>query len=110
MAIPAVAASGFARPEEDAALRRIALHRAMNRPSLLLGGERELVLMTGLMAAVLIFASATVATALAGGALWVLVVGGLRMMARADPCLSRVYLRHIRYQRYYPARATPFRN
>jgi type IV secretion system protein VirB3 len=30
-------------------------------------------------------------------------------MAKADPQLRFVYLRHRRYQRYYPANSTPFR-
>jgi type IV secretion system protein VirB3 len=31
-------------------------------------------------------------------------------MAKADPQLRFVYLRHRRYQRYYPAQSTPFRS
>jgi len=30
---------------------------------------------------------------------------GLTRAAKHDPQLSRVYVRHIRYQEYYPARA-----
>ena len=33
----------------------------------------------------------------------------LRLMAKADPKLRHVYLRHRRYKPYYPARSTPFR-
>ena len=29
-------------------------------------------------------------------------------MAKSDPKLRFVYLRHRRYRRYYPARSTPF--
>lgn len=38
------------------------------------------------------------------GALW-----ATRLMAKADPLLRGVYLRHRRYRPYYPARSTPFR-
>jgi type IV secretion system protein VirB3 len=30
-------------------------------------------------------------------------------MAKADPRLRFVYMRHRRYKPYYPARSTPFR-
>ena len=35
--------------------REVTFHQSANRPNLLLGGDRELVLMTALFAAVLIF-------------------------------------------------------
>jgi type IV secretory pathway TrbD component len=35
--------------------RRIAIHRSLNRPHLLLGAERSLVLLTGLVTALLVF-------------------------------------------------------
>jgi type IV secretion system protein VirB3 len=31
------------------------------------------------------------------------------MMAKADPQMSKVYLRQLQYQAYYPARSRPFR-
>jgi type IV secretion system protein VirB3 len=31
-------------------------------------------------------------------------------MAKSDPRLRPVYLRHRKYKRYYPARSTPFRS
>lgn len=46
---------------------------------------------------------------IAGLVIW---FGGLwttRLMAKADPLLRGVYLRHRAYRPYYPARSTPFR-
>ena len=48
------------------ALRRVTLHRAGIRPHLFLGGDRELVLFSGLIACVLIFACFQVVTILTG--------------------------------------------
>ncbi|MFR1533871.1 MAG: conjugal transfer protein TrbD [Bilophila wadsworthia] len=44
-----------------------------------------------------------------GLTLWVFSLFVLRLMAKADPQMRFVYLRHIRYAAYYPARSTPFR-
>src|SRR5437762_1507069 len=86
--------------------RRAPIHLALTRPLLLAGAERELVLMNGTIIAALIFgvgfhwASLTMAILLATVGHW-----GLTRAAKHDPQLSRVYVRHIRYQEYYPAQA-----
>ena len=91
-----------------AAARAIPLHRALIRPILLLGVERELVLSTALLAAGLIFSVHQWWSVVIGGGLWLVGLAALQQMAKADPVLSRVLARHLRYQRGYPARATPF--
>jgi len=67
--------------------REIPFHQSANRPHLLLGGDRELVLVFGVMAAMLIFAVMT----------WWSIVAGL--------VLWHVYVRHIRYRAFYPAKS-----
>lgn len=90
-------------------LRRTPVYRALHRPNLILGGEREWVLFTALLAGGLaLTAQNLVATAISAG-LWFGVIGVLRLMARADPRMSLVYARQVRHQRYYPARSRPFR-
>lgn len=91
-------------------LNKIPIHRAMNRPNLLLGGERELVLVSGLLSGTLAFAGASIATIVIGVLLWFGLLSMLRMMANKDPFMSKVYLRHIKYQSFYPARSTPYRD
>jgi len=91
-------------------LRRNRIHRALSRPNLLIGADRELVLVTGLAAVILIFVVLTIYSALLGAALWVLAVGLLRMMAKADPLMRQVYVRHIRYRAQYIATASPWRH
>jgi type IV secretory pathway TrbD component len=90
-------------------LRAIPIRRAGNRDNLFMGGDRELVMFSGLLAGALIFSAQDVRATAFGILLWFGALFALRLMAKADPKLRRVYLRHRRYQAYYPARSTPFR-
>src|SRR5689334_4568629 len=85
--------------------RHSVIHASANRPVLLLGGDRELVLLTGMLLAMLAFALMTWWGLLLSVALWLTVIGVLRRMGKADPLLRRVYVRHVRYCDYYPARS-----
>jgi type IV secretion system protein VirB3 len=95
--------------ELGSGLDRSRIHRALSRPNQLLGADRELVLLTGLAAAILIFVVLTWYAALFGIAIWIVVVAALRMMAKADPMLRRVYVRHIGYRAAYRPTSTPWR-
>jgi type IV secretion system protein VirB3 len=90
-------------------LRTIPIRRAGNRENLFLGGDRELVMFTWLMAFALIFTAQDLRATVAGLVLWSAALYMLRRMAKSDPKLRHVYLRHRRYAAYYPARSTPFR-
>ncbi|WP_234906822.1 conjugal transfer protein TrbD [Rhizobium rhizogenes] len=90
-------------------LQRNRIHRALSRPNLLMGADRELVLITGLAAIILVFVVLTVYSALFGIAVWIVVVAALRTMAKADPMMRRVYIRHISYRPAYRATSTPWR-
>jgi type IV secretory pathway TrbD component len=83
-------------------LRALPIRRAGNRSSLFMGGDRELVMLSGVMAFALIFSAAELR-------LWFAALFVFRWMAKADPRMRQVYLRHRRYAAYYPPRATPFR-
>jgi len=95
--------------EITSSLERTRIHRALSRPNLLLGADRELVLVTGLAAAILIFVVLTWTSALVGFLLWTIVLGILRMMAKADPQMRAVYARYIRYRPIYRPTSTPWR-
>src|SRR5690606_26143068 len=71
-------------------LHRNRIHRALSRPNLLMGADRELVLITGLAAVILIFVVLTVYSALFGVAVWIVIVGLLRVMAKSDPLMRQV--------------------
>jgi type IV secretory pathway TrbD component len=94
---------------DSSSLVRSRIHRALSRPNLLMGADRELVLLTGLAAVILIFVVLTWYAALFGIAIWLVTVAALRMMAKSDPLMRRVYLRHISLRPYYRATSTPWR-
>jgi type IV secretion system protein VirB3 len=92
------------------ALRKIPIRRSANRPNLFMGGDRELVMFSGLCAGALIFSAMTKLSIAYGLALWFGLLFVWRLMAKKDPLMRQVYLRHRRYQqRVYLARSTPFR-
>ncbi len=84
--------------------RRTPIHMSLTRPLLLGGAERELVLLNGTTIAALIFgvgfhwASMTMAALLATLGHW-----ALTRAAKHDAQMSRIYVRHVRYQEYSPA-------
>jgi len=85
--------------------REVIIHQSANRPHMLLGGDRELVLFAALLSAMLIFALVTWWAVAAGIALWFLSVAVLSRMGKADPLLRHVYLRHLRYRPFYAAKS-----
>lgn len=91
-----------------AELRQIPIYRALNRPNLLMGGDRELVLVTILSTAFLIVLLASWYTVVTGIVVWFFGMWGLRWMAKADPLMRNLYLRHIRYSQHYDAKSGPF--
>jgi type IV secretion system protein VirB3 len=91
-------------------LRAIPIRRAGNRDNLFMGGDRELVMLCGLLAFALVFSAQEWRATVLGLALWCGALAACRLMAKSDPKLRPVYLRHRLYQRYYPARSTPFRH
>ena len=92
------------------ALRAIPIRRAGNRHNLFMSGDRELVMFSGLMATALIFSAQELRATVVGLLLWFCALYLCRLMAKSDPKLRFVYLRHRRYKPYYPARSAPFRS
>ena len=90
-------------------LRRLPFHRVLHRPNLFLGGEREPALLTLLIAGGLAVSGMNTVSFLVGAALWFSAIPVLRWMAKADPHMSKIYVRQIRYRGYYPARSRPYR-
>ena len=96
------AAPGAGEPE---AAREVPIHTAAHRRILVLGGDRELVLLAALLCAMLGIAVLTwwsIALALLG---WLGSVAGLAQLARRDPLFRLVYVRHLGYGEFYGAHA-----
>ena len=64
----------------------------------------------GLLAFALTFSAQELRATVFGLMLWFGALFVCRLMAKADPKMRPVYLRHRRYQAYYSARSTPFRD
>ncbi len=90
-------------------LRKTKVHRALHRPQLMLGGERELVLFSALIAGGIAITALNIPAFVAGAAIWGLCIYGLRRMAKADPIMSKIYVRQRKYSDYYAAFSRPWR-
>ena len=75
------------------------------RPILLMGAERELLLISAIVAAVLVLSLQQLLFTVVGVVFWCLSLAALQRAAKADPQFSRVYLRHARYRAYYAAQS-----
>ncbi|HTJ27569.1 MAG TPA: conjugal transfer protein TrbD [Candidatus Limnocylindria bacterium] len=81
------------------------MRQSLLRPLLMLGAERELVLASGMIAAMLAFAMGDLVLAAIGVGFWLAALVVLQRMAKHDPQLSRVYVRHVNKKIFYPAAA-----
>ncbi|MFM2083194.1 MAG: hypothetical protein RLY95_12 [Pseudomonadota bacterium] len=84
------------------------IHESLNRPILMMGGERQLVLMLMVISGVFIVSLAKIWAAVIGISLWLLGQYALSRAANYDPQLSKTAARSLRYSKYYAASATPF--
>lgn len=89
------------------ALTRIPVYRVTSRPNLFMGGDRELVMFSAIIAFALIFALQTLASIFVGVVFWMVTVFFLRLMAKYDPHLRHIYLKDVKYLRYYAPHSSP---
>ncbi len=91
---------------QQTAPRKVDVHLALTRPLLLMGCEREPLLISATIAVALVFVLGKIVFAIIGIAFWVLAVAVLQRMAKADYLMSKVYLRHARYKTFYAAQSS----
>ena len=90
-------------------LRRLRFHRVLYRPQLFLGGEREPALMALIIAGGLAVTGMNVVSFAVGAVLWFGTIPLLRWMAKADPLMTEIYLRHLKYRAIvYAPRPRPY--
>lgn len=85
--------------------REIMIHQSANRPNQLMGADRELVLVCLLTSVALAFSLASWWGLMVSVAWYVGAMAVLKRMGKADPLLRQVYMRHIRYRPFYPAKS-----
>lgn len=86
----------------------IPVYTALNKPILFLGCDRKVILFIGLVCAAMVFQMFQWTAFFFGVGLWVFSLFILQRVAKADPLMRQVYLRHIKYQKYYAPTSTPF--
>ena len=94
----------MARAESESS-RAIPIHQSFLQPLLIFGVEREMLFVTAMTSGMLIFSLGNAYLAIIGVVMWLATLPLLQAMAKADPQMSRVYVRHARYARYFPALA-----
>ena len=89
--------------------RKITIHQSLHRHNLILGGERELVMSSALIALLVGVGGLTLISGVSAFVFWLIAVFILRRMARADPLMSKVWMRHVKQQDFYHAKASRWR-
>ena len=89
--------------------RPLPIHQSLHRHAHVLGAERELVMTSALVALLVGVGGLTAVSVTSAVGFWIAAVFALRRMAKADPIMSRVWLRHIKQQEFYPAKASRWR-
>ena len=90
-------------------LRRIAVHQSLHRHNFVLGAERELVMTSALIALLVGVGGLTIISGVTALVFWIAAVFILRKMARTDPLMSKVWMRHIKQHDFYSAKASRWR-
>jgi type IV secretion system protein VirB3 len=89
--------------------RKIPIYRSLHQQNLILGCEREPILVAALLCFSLAFIGISAWTVGLGLLVWLGCLFFLRKMAKTDPQMRAVYLRHVRYLACYRARSSAWR-
>ncbi len=81
------------------------MRTSLSRPQLLLGGDREMVIMAGLGSALMAVSVMTFLSFLLAIVGYSVIVAVLARIGKADPMMRRVYSRHLHYRDFYPAKS-----
>lgn len=90
-------------------LRETAIRKALYRYPLVLGGDRKMVLLSLVISGSLALSAMNRVAFVIGFLIAVISVYGLRKMATHDPMLWPVYIRVLKYKRYYAPYSRPWR-
>ncbi|MDL2285493.1 VirB3 family type IV secretion system protein [Desulfovibrio sp. OttesenSCG-928-F07] len=90
-------------------LAEIQIYRSLHRPNLVFGAEREPVLLAAILPVCLTYIAFSWQMIIVGFVFWFVCSFFCRIMAKYDPNLTKIFMRHINYQRFYPAKTSAFR-
>lgn len=85
-------------------LRTIPIHRSLHRTNTFMGGDREVVMMAGLIAIASIAVGQSLFSIVMGVVFWFMILIPSRMLNKSDPIMRKVFLADLKFrQRYFPA-------
>ena len=90
-------------------VRKIAVHQSLQRHNFVMGAERELVMTSALIALLVGIGGLTLLSGAAAAVFWIVAVFVLRRMAKADPIMNKVWMRHVKQNDFYNAKASRWR-
>lgn len=90
-------------------VRKIAVHQSLQRHNFVMGAERELVMTSALIALLVGIGGLTLLSGVVAAVFWIVAVFVLRRMAKADPIMGKVWMRHVKQNDFYSAKASRWR-
>jgi type IV secretion system protein VirB3/type IV secretion system protein VirB4 len=85
------------------------IHQSLHRHNHVMGAERELVMVSALLAMLVGVGGFSLISAVTALLVWIIAIIGLRAMAKSDPIMSKVWMRHIKQQAFYRAKSNVWR-
>jgi type IV secretory pathway TrbD component len=84
--------------------KNVPLLQSMTRPILILGGERENIILLACISLGLCTAGKDVLSLILAILIWFIGIIASKWVAKIDPCSTKVFLRSLLYQDFYQAR------
>ena len=91
-------------------MRTVPIRQSLHRHNQVFGAEREIVMFSTLIALMVGIGGMTLISGVSAGLFWLGSIFVLRLMAKSDPQMSRVWMRHLKQQDSYPARSHRWRS
>ena len=91
-------------------MRTVPIRQSLHRHNLVFGAEREIVMFSALIALLVGIGGMTLISGVSACLFWLGSIFILRLMAKSDPQMSRVWIRHLKQQDLYSARSPRWRS
>ena len=91
-------------------MRTVPIRQSLHRHNLVFGAEREIVMFSALIALLVGIGGMTLISGVSACLFWLGSIFILRLMAKSDPQMSKVWMRHLKQQDLYLARSPRWRS
>lgn len=82
---------------------KLSIHQSLVQPVLVAGAEREIAILLGVLSLMIWIAGKDVLSIVIAILVWGVGIFLARIGAKKDPQFIKVFLKHIKYQDFYPA-------